>query len=1054
MNYFNKMLYRTLLYVTVAFTTAISVYAQETKPGHVIGSDGIPVVGAAVIIDGTTIGTSTGIDGDFIIEAQPGTPITISCIGYSEVKTIWSPGQTITMQVESTTLDDVVVVAYGVQKKETLTGAISVVKDEMLQDKGALSSPLQAMQGQIPGVIITRSSSAPGDESWSMSLRGAVSTNSSEPLVVIDGVAYESINDMRLLNPTDIESISFLKDGAAAIYGSRAAGGVVLITTKKGSTGRAKVEYSGSVTMKTVGRMPTLMTLDEWADAIMTTLADDKSNTYYSYAAFAKQYKGHYIDLNETINPFGAATFPDVKDFVFDDTVDWLDDLFGNAWSTTHDLSISGGSEKITYRVSFGYLYDGSPLRFGDNNNQRYNLRANNSFQITDWLTLDSSIGYNRQEQVAPTGINSMLTVSMPMPGLPMFSMDGKPYAWGTWASPASIAEYGGDNRLSVSSINVSETFKAKITKWLTANVNLGYSTTNASRSTVSNSVTYYNYAGTESSLVTPAQADSWYRQTSARTDFYSVSGYLAGNHSFDGGHNISATAGAQYELKAYEKYGVEAKDIQDGLTTINGSGLISLMDGDDIDKYKFAIASIYGRVNYDYKEKYLVEFNMRYDGSSKFLPENRWDFFWGGSVGWRISQENFLKDVDWLSELKLRLSYGEVGNQNGISNYDGMQLYTLNSNTGELVGDGLLSTITTTGVLASTARTWERVKNYNIGLDFGFLDDRLTGMVEAFMKKNDNMLVNIDFPALLGDKAPSANSGKFRAWGYEGQLTWRDHIGKDFSYSIGGTFTFARNMLEDFGGSATIKNGYVSDREGYPLNSLFGLRYAGKIENEEQLNAYITKYYPNNAIGMPNTLRVGDNMFCDVNKDGKLNEEDYVYLGSDTPEIQYSFNIGLQWKGLDLSIIFQGAANRTVWNGINNWTVPMRSLYTNTTNQSIGDVWSTENPDGHYCPYTNDGTINNYNYQASSWSAENGAYVRLKNVSIGYSLPSRLFERQNAVTGCRIYLSGSDLWEYTEIRDGWDPEAKAGGNVKSGTSATYRYPFLRSFTFGVNLTF
>lgn len=252
---------------------------------------------------------------------------------------------------------------------------------------GALSSPLQAMQGQIPGVIITRQSSAPGDENWGMSLRGAVSTNSSEPLVIIDGVAYESINDMRLLNPSDIESMSFLKDGAAAIYGSRAAGGVVLITTKKGKEGRAKVEYSGSYTLKTVGRMPELMTLDEWSDAIMTTLADDTGNNWYRYAQLAQQYKGQYIDLDETISPFGTTGFPDVADFVFDDSVDWLGSLFGNAHSTTHDLSVSGGSEKISYRVSFGYLYDGSPLQYGNNNNQRYNLRVNNTFKITDWLT-------------------------------------------------------------------------------------------------------------------------------------------------------------------------------------------------------------------------------------------------------------------------------------------------------------------------------------------------------------------------------------------------------------------------------------------------------------------------------------------------------------------------------------------------------------------------------------------------------------------------------------------------------------------------------------------
>lgn len=1021
-------------------------FAQQKLSGKVIDPAGNPVIGATVLIDGTTKGASTDLDGAFSFAEKAGTPITISYVGYQTVKTTLRPGMTVQLKEDSAVLDDVVVVGYGVQKKETLTGAISVVKEGMLKDKGSLSSPLQAMQGQIPGVIITRSSSAPGDESWSMSLRGAVSVNSSEPLVIIDGVAYESINEMRLLNPSDIESMSFLKDGAAAIYGSRAAGGVVLITTKKGKAGRARVEYSGSVSLKTVGLMPTLMTLDEWADSIMQTLTNDNktSDTWYKYALLAKQYKNRYIDLDHTTSPFGTTAFTDVSDFVFDDSVDWLGSLFGNSCSTTHDISVSGGSDKISYRVSFGYLYDGSPLQYGNNNNQRYNLRSNNTFQITNWLDLESAISYNRQEQVAPTNVGSMLTVSMPMPGLPLTSMDGKPYAWGTWASPASVAEEGGDNKLSVSAINISETFKIRATKWLDANINVGYNTSTAQRNTVNNSVDYYNYAGTKVVLTTPTADQSYYKQTSSRTDFYSFSGYLNGHHDF-GDHSLSVTLGGQYEFKDYTYFGVEAKNIQTGLEIVNGSGEITISNKEH---YQFAVASLFGRLNYNYRQKYLVELNMRYDGSSKFQPENRWDFFWGGSLGWRISQEGALRDADWLSELKLRLSYGEVGNQNGIDNYDGVQLYNTAAATGALVGSGLLSTITTSGTLASTARSWERIKNYNIGLDFGFLNNRLSGTVEAFLKKNDNMLVSIEFPAVLGDTPPKANTGKFKAWGYEGQLQWRDKIGKEFNYFVGGTFTFARNELVDFGGGATITNGYVSNREGYPLNSLFGLRYAGKIQTQEQLDAYLAKYYPNNAVGMPSSLRLGDNMFCDVNNDGRLDEKDYVYLGSDTPEIQYSISAGFEWKGLDFQIVFQGAANRTMWNGINNWTVPMRATFTNTTNQSLGKVWSLDNPGGYYPSYTIDSNINNYNYQASSWSASDGAYIRLKTLSLGYNLPAKWFANTRSISGCRIYFTGSDLWEHSNILDGWDPEAK------SSPSSTSRYPFLRSYTFGVNLTF
>lgn len=1022
------------------------VYAQQQVAGKVVDADGMPVVGAMVVVDGTAKGSQTDLEGNFTLNAAEGTSVTVSFMGYKDVKTTLKNGMTVTLQDDAELLDEVVVVGYGVQKKETLSGSVAVASEKMLKEKGSLSSPLQALQGQVPGVIITRGSSAPGDESWSMSLRGASSRNNVEPLVIIDGVAYESINEMRLLNPSDIKSMSFLKDGAAAIYGSRAAGGVVLITTKSGASGKAKVEYSGSVSMKTVGLMPELMDIDQWSNAIMTALANDGQldHTWYKYAQLAQQYKGMYIDLYKTANPYGTTAFTDVSDFVFDDKVNWLNDLFGNSWSTDHNLSVSGGSDKISYRVSAGYLYDGSPLVYGNNNNQRFNLRANNTFQITDWLSLESMISYNRQEQVAPTNVGAMLTVNMPMPGLPMFTKDGKPYGWGTWTSPAALAELGGDNKLSVSAINISETFKAKITKWLDFNLNLGYNTSTAERNTVSKSVDFYNYASTHKVLTTPTVANSYYSQTASSTDFYSVSGYLNGHHIFADAHNLNVTLGGQYEFKDYTYFGVKATDIQESLEIVNGSGEITLVSPN---KYQWAIASFFGRANYDYKEKYLVEFKARYDGSSKFQPENRWAFFWGGSLAWRIAEEGFLDGADWLDELKLRASYGQVGNQSGIGNYDGVTLYNPSAASGALVGSGLLSQITTNGKLVSLTRQWERVENYNVGLDFGFLDNRLTGLLEAFMKHNDNMLVSISYPSLIGDAAPETNNGVFRAWGYEGMLQWRDNIG-DFSYNVGATFTFARNKLVDLGGDAAIVSGsYVSNREGYPINSLFGLRYGGKIQTEEQLAAYVEKYYPNNTIGMPTELRLGDNMFVDENGDGKLTELDYVYLGSDTPEIQYSFNLGLAWKGIDFSVVFQGAANRTVFNGLNSWTVPIRAIYTNTTNHTVGKTWSKETPDAYYPTYTNNSSINVYNYQASSWSVSDGAYIRLKNLSLGYTLPEKLF-KGNGLSGCRLYFTGTDLWEYSKILDGWDPEAK------SNPSTTSRYPFLRSFTFGVNLTF
>ncbi len=1022
---------------------------QIEVKGTVVDNTGEPLIGVSVQIVGKQGGVVTDIDGHFAIKCEKGQQLKFSYIGFTDqVQKVNGPAIKVVMGEDKQTLQEVVVVGYGVQKKESLTGAVTVVDSKAFQEKGGLSSPLQALQGQVPGVMISRSSSAPGDESWGLNLRGASSMNSTEPLVVIDGVAANSVSEMRLLNPDDIESINFLKDGSAAIYGSRAAGGVVLITTKKGKEGKLQINYSGSATFKTVGLMPELCNIDQWADGVQTALRNDNntSNVWYTYAELAKKYKGGYIDLEQTSNPFGQSAFTDVKDFVFDNNVDWLGSLFGDTWSTNHSLALAGGNDKNSYRISGSFLYDGSTLQYGNNNNKRYNIRWNNSNKLNSIFTLESSIAYSRQEQVAPTLVGAALTTSMPMPGLPLTARDGQPYAWGTWGSPVAKLSMGGDNKLSVRSLNISETLKAHITDWLDANVNVGYNTSEARRRTIQNAITYYNYTGTTQTLQDPTQEKSYFKQTSSRTDFYSVSGFLNGHKTFAGKHNTSLTLGAQYELKDNEMFGASYTDILDGLDVINGNGTLTLT-GDEKNTYRNAIMSYFGRLNYDFDSKYLLEFNGRYDGSSKFLPENRWAFFWGTSIGWRINEEAFLKNVKWLSNLKLRASYAEMGSQSGIDNYDGYQFYNLHTLNGAYVGSDKLTYIATNGKFASTTRQWERIKNYNVALDFGFLNNHLTGTVEAFLKKNDNMLVAITYPAILGDAAPTANSGKFKDWGFEGSINYSGRVG-EVDYHVGGNITFTRNELTDFGGTSVLKSGYTSTQQGYSLNSIFGLRYGGKIQNEEQLKAYINKYYANNGIGMPSNLRVGDNMYCDENGDGMLDYRDYIYLGSDSPEISYSFNAGASWKGIDFNIVFQGSANRFVYRGIDAWTVPFRSLYTNTTTSSIGNTWSVDNPNAYYAPYTTDANIVNYNYQANSLTAQDGRYIRLKNLTIGYNLPAQVLKKIGFVNAARIYFTGEDLWESTKISDGWDPEAKR------NASGTQRYPFTRNFTFGMNLTF
>lgn len=1035
-----------------------AIMQAGTVKGTVVDATGEPIIGANIMVKGTTNGCITDIDGNFSLSNAKGT-LVVSFIGYKSQEIVVKGNETnlkVVLAEDSEMLDEVVVVGYGTQKKATMTGSVTVVNQKMLENKGTMSSPVQALQGQVPGVIITRNSTAPGDESWNMSLRGAVSKNTTSPLVIIDGVEYESVNELRLLNPSDIESINFLKDASASIYGSKAAGGVVLVTTKKAQAGKVQVDYSGSVTSKFIGLSPHLMSLEQWASSVIDARTNDgygDDDTWMRYAKLALAYKNQYINLDHTTNPFGNA-FTDVADFVFFDT-NWQDIMWGTAASTQHELAIAGGSDASKYRLSLGYMYDDSNLKWGNNNNQRFNLRLTNKLKVFDNFSIESVIAYNRQDQVAPSQLNRTLTSSYPQPGLPASTIDGKPYSWGTWLSPIWFAELGGDNKLKVSEINISEKFTYNINKHLDVVANLGYNSGVASRDIKKMAITSYNYAGTKINTKADGykQEESSYEKTSSRTDFYSMAGYVDYHNTFAQHHNVSAMVGAQYELKEYDYFGVSVKDIQNSLETVNGAGLVNLTDKHGT-KWHEAVMSYYSRLNYNYKSKYLLEVNMRYDGSSKFKPENRWDFFYGISGGWRITEEAFMKNIKWLNDLKIRLSYGEVGNQSGIDRYDGTQFYKFESQSGAYIGPNKGTIIDTNGKIASLGREWERIKNYNLGLDFSLFNSRLTGTAEVYMKRNDNMLINVSYPGVLGDNAGMSNNGKFRSHGWEVMVNWSDKIGKDFTYHVGGTYSFNTNKLTDIGAVSVLKSGFVDKQQGYPLNSIFGLRYAGKAQTEEERQKYLYRFLTGNTIGLTEqNFRLGDNMYADVNNDGKLDQNDIVYLGTDDPKISFSFNVGAEWKGFDLSLVFQGAAQRTIFrtgdnNGNEIWRIPMKALYLNTSNQSVGNTWSPENRGAYYPTYSNKNEINDYNYQASSWSVEDGSYIRLKNVTLGYNVPSAFLAKTKAISSCRVYVAGADLWEYSKINDGWDPEASR------KVSAAGRFPFVRTVTFGLNLTF
>ncbi len=1038
----NKLALR-LVMLFAAVAMSVNLYAQGGVSGVVVDSAGEPVLGAAIVVDGTTTGTITDLDGKFTLNAAPGAAVTISFIGYTDVKTALSEGMSVVLQDDATEIEQLVVVGYGAVKKETLTGSIAVVGEEMFQEKGTGTNPLSSLQGQVPGVFVSRSSSAPGSEDWSINLRGATSINSSDPLVVIDGFVCSSVDEMRLINQNDIESMSFLKDGAAAIYGSNAAAGVILITTKKGKEGKVKVEYSMSATYKYLGNSPSLMDLEEYATSRMEAennrILTSTSTAWTTYYQLMLDYAGGIIDVNSTALPF--ASWEGLDDFPLFDDESWYDSLWGSCWSTSHNLSFSGATDKSSYHVSFGYLYDGSQLQYGENDNQRYNVRTNNSYKLADNINWNSTISYDREMNVVPTNLSGALTKSLPQPGLPLQDINGNPYTWGGWESPYGQLTEGGETNTTTDKIIINQSMDYKPVDWVTLTATGGFSTNIVNKHIVTSTVDYYTYLG-DYYITTPTAENTSYVMTTGVTNNYSLSGYGNLTKTFNEVHDIAAMAGVQYDMKEYTYYGIEAEEILESLEIVNGSGDVTIYGKN---RWQTATMSAFGRFNYAYDSRYLFEVNGRYDGSSKFTEENRWDMFGGGSFAWRINQEDFMQDVSWLNNLKLRFSYAQMGTQAGIGNYDGVQLYNLTQGSGAYIGDGLLSYISTNGEFASQTRQWERIESYNIGVDFDFLN-KLSGAFDIYRKNNNNMLISIDMPSTLGDTAPDANVGVFRSQGWEFMLNYRETIG-EVSFNIGATVSYQENFLLEYEGTSLLTAGYSSTRVGYGLNSLFGYQSDGKFSTDEEAMAFVEKYYDDNACSMPTALRAGDNRLVDVNEDGKIDEDDLVYIGSDTSPYSFSLNAGVSYKGFDLSATFQGEVGRQVYTDAGNWVVPTRNNYHNGTDASIGNVWTPETPDAYYSPYTLDSDINTYNYQESTATAQNGSYLRLKNVTLGYTLPSKYLENV-ALSGLRVYVTGVDLWEVSGMEQGWDPEASR------STSGTTSYPFMRSITFGVNLTF
>ncbi len=1044
-NFFKKNMLLLVTLTTILFG-ASTAYAQTIKiEGHVFDEFNEPLIGASVSVDGTTVGTVTDIDGFYTLNAAGNAKLFVSYIGYDDqiVDVNNRTKLDITMATNATQIEEMVVIGYGVQKKETLTGSIEVVKSEVFQDN-PVSNPALALQGQTPGLVVTRSSSRPGSEGIGMTIRGATSVNGGSPLIIIDGVPITDTESFYSMNPNDIASVTVLKDASAAIYGSRAANGVILVTTKVGD-GAPKVELSSSLTINTLGVRPPTSSMQEYATVWLEAAEqDEKQATYWFWSTkenLEKMQSG-YEGIYSLSSNLGDVYLGNSSRY---------DEMYGNSISNAQSLSISGSSDKSSYRFSLGYDENIGVLLTAYDGSKKYNVRGNYNFTVTDWLRFETGMSYYNRHDSGPSSGLSSESISLDPPLFPSVN----PY--GQWYANFGIS--GGENAVAETSAGGRENSKFDEVK---ANLNVIVDITkdlklNATASLTNNFTEYQKYILTVPTYTWDGQLannkinpTSYIRESSYKSKYQNY-GVFANYNKDIADHTIAAMVGINAERKDSKSLAAYRAGFEDnGIYDLNlGSEENNVTTDGGASNWGFY--SYVARVNYNYKSKYLLEFNARRDGSSKFHPDFRWSNFGGVSAGWIVTEENFMKSQNLIDFLKIRGSYGEMGNQSGIGNYD--YFSTIGFGTFIFGVDAANQTTSNLGSMTSYTRTWERVKTATVGFDFAMLNNRLSGSFDAFNKVNDNMLISITYPDILGAKAPKSNDGKLNTKGWEAAINWRDTKG-DFTYSVGFNIGDSVNKLTEMSGADSWTAGEVKHREGYPLNSYFLYETDGFFSSQADIDAYYSKYGGSGETPSQSdateALRVGDTKKVDVDRNGEINATggnggDLYYAGDSDAHYAYGINLGASYKGFDFNAMFQGVLQQNVLR-IGYLAYPFYASYTNQTSAFIGKTWTAENPDAAYPRMTANTTRSNWNWRNNDFMLQNNQYLRLKSLVLGYTFNDLSILKSWNLEKLRFYFAGNDLFEFTSIKDGFDPEY--------GESSNASYPFTRTFTFGVNVTF
>lgn len=1036
--------------------------------GTVLDPNNSPLIGIGVQEQGTMNGTITDESGRYSLSVKQGATLVFSSIGFT-TQVISTGGRSVinvTMAEDVEMLEGTVVVGYGTQKKVNLTGAVEQVGEEVFENR-SVSNLAQALEGAVPNLNITLSDGKP-NRSASFNVRGTTSIGQGgSALVLIDGVE----GDPSLLNPNDIESVSVLKDAASAsIYGARGTFGVVLITTKNPEKGHTRINYTTNLSF----RAPTVIP-DNVTDGV--TYAEMYREAYYgrlftvpTQINAQQPYSDAWLEEFRRRKAAGITQNYEIVDgkYVYYGNEDYYDLLYKDrSFAQDHNVTIQGGTDKADFYLSGRfYKFDGL-FNYNPDTYKSYNIRAKGSLQATKWLKVSNNFEYNQSFYHQPYVASASIMINRYVevtgwPCMPAFNPDGTSTFTGAYnigAFNQGLNYKDNNDRLLKNTISARASF---LNNKLNFNADYTFRYGNDSYLMKRMPIVYYlgpdiqAALGPTTNFITNWDADKFYTATNVYADFA---------QSFANAHNLKLMAGYNYETQRYDALTVSRNG-----TIVSSAENINLSLGDDIttggSANRWRVAGLFYRVNYDYKNRYLLEFDGRYDGSSKFPETQQWAFFPSFSAGWRISEEPFWNiDPGYISNVKIRASYGSLGNGN-VSPYSYLELLSpLNSSK---VLNGAQNKYVSNPAVKPEGLTWETATTVDGGLDFQLLNGRFTFSGDYYVRKTTDMYtVGVTLPDVFGATSPKGNYADMTTRGWEISAEWKDQFdlgGSAFRYGIKASMHDYISVIDKYNNQTGLLSDYYA---GMTIGELWGFKSDGLFQNESELEGYVNTVV---SAGLDGKWRVGDLRFVDLNGNGKIDygkntvddHGDKLIIGNTAPRYQYSFTLSGDWKGFFVNAFFQGV-------GKQDWYPSKEAVfwgqynrpYNNIPKWHLGNYWTPDNPDAYlprYCTYN--ATAGRSDYPNSHF-VQNVAYIRLKSMQFGYNLPKTLVSKIG-LSDLRVYLSGENLWSwsplykitkrhqdvYTATR-GTDPDL---GSNNSGDGNSY--PLLRTTTFGVSLTF